>query len=368
MAAYYNDIDPNACAWLRELMNENLIPDGVIDNRSIEEVSADDVREFTQCHWFAGIGGWAYALRLAGWSDARFVWSASLPCQPFSVAGKGLAQDDERHLFPVFAELVRECRPERIFGEQVSQAISLGWLDGVQDELEKEGYACGAIVLPACGIGAPHIRQRIWWVGDTSYDHGGRGVVGSEAGTGSDGVGGIGHPGSSGDVGVGDTSSGGLGELRDASQSGESGYDEFASGSGSGVGMADCDVEGLEGHPRDGNDRSESRRIDPDKTGSASQGSEPVDWSRSAWIHCRDGKSRRVPAESILQCMGDGVSPNLDGTRAEDGFPLAKGVKGRTPILKGYGNAIVPELACEFILVADEVIEARKLKGQDDEH
>ena len=98
MAAYYTEIDPFCCAWLRELLLAGQIPEGEIDDRSIADVAPNNLAGFDQCHFFAGIGGWAYALRLADWPDDRSVWTGSCPCQPFSVAGKGEGTDDERHL------------------------------------------------------------------------------------------------------------------------------------------------------------------------------------------------------------------------------------------------------------------------------
>ena len=163
---YYNEHDRNAAAWLRELIADGLIPDGVVDERSIVDVRPSDLAGFTQCHWFAGIGGWPLALQLAGWPADRPVWTGSCPCQPFSTAGKQKGQADERHLWPHFARLIRECRPPVVFGEQVASAVGHGWLDGVCSDLEAAGYACGAVVLGAHSVGAPHIRQRLYWVAD----------------------------------------------------------------------------------------------------------------------------------------------------------------------------------------------------------
>ena len=159
---YYNEHDTKAAAWLRELIRRELIPNGVVDERSITEVHARDLQGYTQCHFFAGIGGWSLALQLAGWPADRPVWTGSCPCQPFSTAGKGLAQKDERHLWPAFFELIRQCRPEHVFGEQVASAIGHGWLDGVSADLEAEGYACGATVLGAHSVNSPHQRQRLY--------------------------------------------------------------------------------------------------------------------------------------------------------------------------------------------------------------
>ena len=163
---YYNEIDLKTAAWLRELINRGHLPPGDVDTRSITEVKPDDLKPYTQCHFFAGIGGWPLALALAGWSYRTPVWTGSCPCQPFSSAGKGLAQADERHLWPVFFDLIRQCRPECVFGEQVASAIGKGWLDGVSADLEAEGYACGAAVLGAHSKAAPHARERLFWVAD----------------------------------------------------------------------------------------------------------------------------------------------------------------------------------------------------------
>ena len=164
--AYYNEIDPYCAAWLRNLIDAGHIARGDVDERSIIEIRADDLRGYTQCHFFAGIGGWSYALRLAGWDDTRFVWTGSCPCQPLSVAGKGLGTRDERHLWPEWFKLIAECRPVRIFGEQVASKDGLAWFDIVSTDLETESYAIGAVDLCAAGVGAPHIRQRLWFVAD----------------------------------------------------------------------------------------------------------------------------------------------------------------------------------------------------------
>lgn len=166
MAVYYNEFDPFAAAWLKELMADGLIAKGTVDDRSIVDVRPKDLEGFTQCHFFAGIGGWSAAARLAGWDDDRPMWTGSPPCQPFSVAGNRKGQDDLRHLWPVFFSLIRKCRPPVVFGEQVSAAIKTGWFDDLQVDLEKEGYATAMVVLPACSIGAPHKRERLWTVAE----------------------------------------------------------------------------------------------------------------------------------------------------------------------------------------------------------
>lgn len=168
MTAYYNEIDPFAAQWLRNLIDAGHIAPGVVDTRSIEEVTPNDLIGFKQCHFFAGIGIWSYALRRAGWADDRHVWTGSCPCQPFSQSGKRAGVTDERHLWPHFHYLIEQCRPEIIFGEQVASKDGLAWFDIVQADLEGAGYAATAFDLCAAGVGAPHIRQRLYWVGDAN--------------------------------------------------------------------------------------------------------------------------------------------------------------------------------------------------------
>ncbi|WP_258087373.1 DNA cytosine methyltransferase [Xenorhabdus bovienii] len=165
MTAYYNEIDPYAAQWLRNLIAAGHIAPGDVDERSIEDVKPDDLRNYTQCHFFAGIGVWSYALRNAGWSDDKPVWTGSCPCQPFSAAGKGAGFTDERHLWPHFHYLIEQCRPRVVFGEQVASKDGLTWFDLVQTDLEGTGYTSAAVDICAAGIGAPHIRQRLYWVG-----------------------------------------------------------------------------------------------------------------------------------------------------------------------------------------------------------
>lgn len=294
MAAYYNEFDPFVAAWLRELIEAGMIPEGDVDERDIREVRPGDLQGYTQCHFFAGIGGWAYALRLAGWPDDRPVWTGSPPCQPFSVAGKGLGKQDERHLAPVWIELVRAVRPPVLFGEQVAAAVTKdSWLDDLLDALEGAGYATGAAVTPACSVGAPHIRQRLWFVAERMGDSNDEGPQGW----------------------------GGMPKCSDQlliRQGGMAG------------GLAMPDRAG----PQQGCKASAPARhgCSSDATGGADRNgsTDPhkVGWDDSDWLLCRDGKWR--PVES--------------GT-----FPLANGVSARVGRLRGYGNAIVPQVAAEVI-------------------
>lgn len=173
--AYYNEIDPFAVAVLREQIASDVIAQGDVDDRSIEDVTANDLKGYTQAHFFAGGGFWSVAARLAGWPDDKPLWTGSCPCQPFSVAGKGRGTDDPRHLWPHLFRIVRGTKaagfgPSHLVGEQVSGTAGYGWFDGVRADLAQEGYASRAVDVPACAIDAPHQRNRLFWI---ALDNGG---------------------------------------------------------------------------------------------------------------------------------------------------------------------------------------------------
>ena len=177
VTAYYNEVEPNAAAWLRQLIKGKHIANGIVDERSIKDVEPKDLKGFDQCHFFAGIGVWSYALAQAGWPEDRPVWTGSCPCQPFSVAGRGARTTDARHLWPAWFRLIRQCRPDTVFGEQIATEAGRIWLDIVGVDLEGEDYAVGACSTNALYFGAPHRRQRTYFVG---HADGGRPLVVSE--------------------------------------------------------------------------------------------------------------------------------------------------------------------------------------------
>jgi DNA (cytosine-5)-methyltransferase 1 len=307
MTSYYNEIDPHAAQWLRNLIAAGHLPAGDVDERSINDVRPSDLAGYVQCHFFAGIGGWAYALRLAGWPDDRPVWTGSCPCQPFSVAGTGAGFADERHLWPAWFHLIEQCRPVVIFGEQVEAAIRHDWLDLVHADLEGAGYSVGAGCLPAASVGAPHQRQRLWFVADTERVHEQQWAE---------------KIGKAELVGRGAPSSMAYAHMpehngRHASGGEQSVYNERDASTS---GMADSRRTGLE-----------RREREPERTPEFSAGAGGVavsPWSELEWLPCTDGKTR----------------PTRPGL-----FPLAHGVSGRMGRLRAYGNAIVPQVAAEFI-------------------
>lgn len=357
---YYNEFDPKAAAWLRELIMQKLIPGGIVDERSIRAVQSADLKGFTQCHFFAGIGGWSRALALAGWSADRPVWTGSCPCQPFSAAGKRKGPADDRHLWPEFFRLIAQCSPSVVFGEQVASKDGIAWLDAVQDDLEGEGYATGAVVLPACGVGAPHMRSRLWFVGYRSSPRLSRRTGQAILEPGS--VEGLERPSFPG-VAQGDTS--GSGTRRNAgsahstqtASSGERTENGYRGDKPDASSTDDGLVQPDGSRPQPGRETPEATgHRSPAFTASSTfsmahalptgrpEGrTEPMDgsptgsdWSDFEWVYCQDGKYR--PVES--------------GT-----FPLAHGVPERVVRLRGYGNAIVPEAAAEVIGAYMEVLE-----------
>ncbi|AYJ72834.1 cytosine methylase [Klebsiella phage Seifer] len=292
---YYNEWDAKTAAWLRELIRRGHLPDGIVDERSITEVAPEDLRGFRQWHFFAGIGGWPLALKLAGWPADAPVCTGSPPCQPFSVAGKRGGRDDSRHLAPAFLDLIAELRPPAIFGEQVSAAIKELWLDALFVELEDEGYACGSAVLPACSVGAPHKRDRLFFGAIDLADLVSDGLERRLRGWADKEWQIIRRPAGRG---------GAAGDLSNAAD---------------GTGLAGVEGAAIGELPEGHGEVYAFPRL-PDQ--------DHGPWSEADWLGCRDGKFRPVEP----------------GT-----FPLVDGVPARVVRLRGYGNAIVPSVGCEFI-------------------
>ena len=382
MGAYYNEFDPKAAQWLRQLIKNGVIADGEVDERSIIDVQADDLRGFTQHHFFAGIGGWSYALRLAGWDATRPVCTASLPCQPFSVAGAQKGVDDERHLLPHFIELVKQCHFQTIFGEQVPGAIKHGWLDDLCTEMEREKYRVGQIVLTAAGEGAPHIRQRLYWVADSSKQRqSGQRELGQPLHTTENQDREINRIIGTGDIsnGMGITVSygqceraeirGGLsGQCQDGETCDQSerrsevcrvGDTELHGHNGSEIrrSIGESEIESGMLKP----ERSDSiggicdTQSNKEHTGTTgglhaqfSHERTVNDWSDPDWLYCRDEKYR--PIKSSIEPLANGL-PRGMGYSSDPSEPIdadntqeARGMR-----LKGYGNAIVPQVAASFI-------------------
>ena len=374
---YYNEIDPFAAAWLRNLIAAGHLPPGDVDSRSIRDVKPEEVACYTQRHWFCGIGGWPLALKLAGWPDDAPCDTGSAPCQPFSVAGKGRGTADERHLWPEFFRLIRECRPHRLFGEQVAGPAGLAWFDAVRADLEGEGYAIGMAVLGAHSVGAPHRRQRIYWgarlMADARCDERGSRRAGEPHGDGP-----VEPPGCGVARPVDDPAGAGLQGRgpRGAARSGREGGDAERAGTAGGVAHADggephdgelqrgrehgfgaadgsATRSALRGSEQDGlayrsehgrRQGGEDTRREQDGAGPPREAwREPSDdgdaidpWSDIEWLSCRDGKYR--PTQRGLLPLAPRLPAGMGRVRSN-----------RVGRLRGYGNAIAPPLAAAFV-------------------
>ena len=101
------------------------------------------------------------------WRGRIDILTGGFPCQPYSVAGKRLGKEDERHLWPEMLRAIQEIQPRYIVGENVPGLLN--WNGGlvfheVQTDLESEGYEVQPVILPACGVNAPHKRERVWFI------------------------------------------------------------------------------------------------------------------------------------------------------------------------------------------------------------
>nr|WP_314430014.1 DNA cytosine methyltransferase [uncultured Brevundimonas sp.] len=361
---YYNEFDRRKAASLRNLIEEGLIADGVVDERSISEVQPEDLRGFDQHHFFAGIGIWSLCLRRAGWPDDRPVWTGSCPCGPFSEAGKGLGFDDPRHLWPEWFRLIRECRPDRVFGEQSANAVQ--WIDLVSGDMEGIGYAIGTPDIPAAGFGGAHKRQRFgfvadadnaqWWSDRAPWHDGQWPKTGRVESSGDLGYGGTGismgdasgerYRAASGQVcarrsgtqlsgrpfGLGDTDRNGSSSIgRDHGQM--RGFSEAQRQSEHGTALLGRSGPSLHLAHTDSDGRAEgsrwrSIRAKPD----------PEYGGGPDWVFCRDGLWR--PVEPGLSPLADADSCNVGLLH---GFGVAIDVETFTNLIGAYMDAAPPE-------------------------
>lgn len=185
---------------------------------------------------FSGIGGFSLAGHWAGWQTVQFceidtfcgrvleknfpgipihqdiktltrdnilengIWRPSeptivvggFPCQPYSHAGQRKGNDDDRALWPQMLRVIREVGPAWLVGENVAGLITMDGgrvLDGIFADLENAGYTVEAFIIPACAVGAPHRRDRVWIVAhrDSKRQQQPEGFIGDEWGRLTDG-------------------------------------------------------------------------------------------------------------------------------------------------------------------------------------
>lgn len=367
--AFYNELNPFAAETLRNLIAAGQIAPGIVDERSIEDLTPDELRPYTQVHLFAGIGVWSAALRRAGWRDEWPIWTASCPCQPFSSAGARGGFDDERHLWPAVAWLADSVRPGLILGEQVSTGIGAEWLDCVQDDLERMAYAFGALAFPAAMLGVAHARLRTYWMADAESRRGDdapvaqsekyreewprstRGCSSTVDGRLADATSTRPFPGASPGVHSGEESA----RPRD---------EQFERRRGNGR-LADAERAGLpisEQREFPGSEGPQERRATGEPGGDGleyAHGSRPFapgSTSRWTWARCVDGKAR--PFESGVLPVAHGLARNMGALDAGfrrladvaglDGSSLRRAQSYRVGAISAYGNALQLMQATEF--------------------
>lgn len=403
--ALYIEIDEYCRAWLRNLIAADLIcPGDVVGD--ILDVRPRDLDRYNQVHAFAGIGIWSGSLRDAGIRDTDYVWTGSCPCQPFSAAGQRGGFADERHLWPAFFHLIKECRPPTVYGEQVASPDGLQWLDLVSSDLEGTDYAIGAADLCAAGVavaagetetgqatlewirgavqscpdpflaaelrdyaewfdreagvGPPHIRQRLCWMAYAEPQHN----RGRASGT---------------PRRIELTDSGAIGGLADSDgrytstewlqrsgQYGQQPKDGSAGAQSDSVGV--LDISDRSGWSPRGEPAEAARHRDPvvttsgvyDECGTDNIMGNAHDAGSQGRSKRRDGADQRIVRPTSLAgwtnpdwiiCTDGKARPIESGT-----FPLAHGQSNRVGRLRAYGNAMHRAKITQFILASQEAI------------
>lgn len=323
LTAFYNEIDPFAAQWCRNLIDAGEIMPGIVDERSIHDVQANDLLGFDRCHFFAGIAGWELALRLAGW-DHGPVWTGSCPCQPFSQAGARKGEADSRHLWPEFRRLISECRPSVVLGEQVSEHDGVEWVTGVRADLEAMGYAAGVTDLCSASEASPNRRQRLFWVayaerserwpiGKAGFDVGDRNDNGRRKKTGHTGV---------------------RCEAR-----------AVGGGGGARLQIPEC---------------SQPRGTEREARGPTEQPGSPSNlWNGSKQILCRDGRFRRISSEPSDEPLAARLPQGLGSSEPTLRRMVGRARRNRVGRLRGYGNSICPQVAATFIRGVIAFLEAQ---------
>ena len=341
---------------------------------------------------FSGIGGFDLAAEWAGWQNAfhcewnefgqkilKHYWPKAIsygdikqtdftiwrgridvltggfPCQPYSLAGKRKGKDDERHLWPEMLRAIREISPTYIVGENVYGLVN--WNGGlvfheVQTDLEAEGYEILPVILPACAVGAPHRRERIWFVAYSNKCTTGPSRTSERT---------FGERGNNNDEpkewrehteqhnrygnvqrNVADNTNTGIKSMQQRGENGiyETGY------------VTNTKCEGLEKPEKS---KQPIQLLDVERNNTQNDATNTGCSERKNWLHGKEpgreatefgdsytkfGAWTKFPITEPTICGGnDGLSNELDGIT----FP-----KWRNESIKAYGNAIVPQIALQI--------------------
>jgi len=291
--------------------------------RKVLEHHFPEAESFTDVRQFDG----------SAWRGRVDIISGGFPCQPYSSAGKRLGKDDERHLWPEMLRIIREAAPRFVVGENVRGLTN--WNGGVVFEevcadLEAEGYDVWTGILPAAGVGAPHRRDRIWFV---AHAHGGADVrtPGRDAGTGA----GEGIP-ERDQIRIPDES----GDVRDAADTESTRAKTSANEWGKPKSQNRTKIRNrvrTNGEVRNAADTERDGLEHRTQSGSIT-GSEGATRERIAG-HAASACWTGFPIESPVCGGNDGLPRELDGITFS---------KWRNESIKAYGNAIVPQVAYQI--------------------
>ena len=290
----------------------------------------------------------------ANWADDDLILTGGFPCQPYSTAGKRLGKADERHLFPEMLRIIREVRPRYIVGENVRGLVS--WSGGLVFEevcadLEAEGYDVQPFILPACGVNAPHRRERVWFIAHANHN---RTLGNSRENEGESGKERLQERNEvqqlieSGEI-LGDATNANRGGLEGAEKVGRNSFDVERKGELGLASNAPCErAGGLPNAPKE--TRSPESGILSGGARGVFDATNPNGGRQPGKEHGEE-EARRTTKKSFPNDWENfPTQPPLCG--GDDGLPSELvGItfpKWRNESIKAYGNAIVPQVALEI--------------------
>ena len=283
------------------------------------------------------------------------ILTGGFPCQPFSNAGLRKGTEDERHLWPEMLRVIREVSPKYVVGENVRGLLN--WSGGLVFEevcadLENEGYEVTPYLLPACGKNAPHRRDRIWFIANSTKRNGGRNTRSVPSKEKEERIcerNEIPKSTMSGEVFGSSKNSdeNGRGSFKRKEESNVRRFGNIGAGDNVGVPSNDAEVRDVPDTDNEGLQGGEEIRNKGRNVKNKQKGVNSIRLPRNDW--------EKFPTQPPLCGGDDGLPQELDGIT----FP-----KWRKESIKSYGNAIVPQVAHEIFKAIQKM---EDLKNQEEE-